>query len=55
LLGDTVYRIAVVQTSITGAAAIQTTLDGIELAQPGIPLVDDHRDHMVEIRIDSVH
>ena len=52
---DTAYRIAVVRTSVTGAAAIQVTLDGVELAEPGIPLVDDRREHVVEVRINSVH
>ena len=52
---DTAYRIAVVRTSVTGAAAIQVTLDGVELNEPGIPLVDDRREHVVEVRINSVH
>ncbi|MEX0735024.1 MAG: glucoamylase family protein [Steroidobacteraceae bacterium] len=51
---DTVYRIAVVRTSVPGAAAIRTTLDGTELAEPGIPLADDQRDHVVEVRINTV-
>ncbi len=49
------YRIAVVRTSEAGAAEFRTTLDGTPLAEPGIPLVDDHREHVVEVRINRVH
>ncbi len=50
---DTVYRIAVVRTSTADAAATRTRLDGTELPEPGIPLVDDRREHVVEVRINS--
>jgi cellobiose phosphorylase len=49
--GKTDYRISVVRTSEAGAAEIRTTLDGVLLSEPGIPLVDDQREHIVEIRI----
>ena len=48
---DTVYRIAVERTSDANAPPIEATLDGAGLAEPGIPLVDDRREHVVRIRI----
>ena len=50
---DTVYRIAVERTSGANAPPIETTLDGAVLAEPGIPLVDDRREHVVRIRINT--
>ena len=50
---DTVYRIAVMRTSVPGAPAIGTTLDGTDLSEPEIPLVDDQREHVVEVRINN--
>jgi cellobiose phosphorylase len=44
---ETVYHIAVRQTP----GATRVTLDGVELRDDGIPLVDDHREHTVEVRI----
>jgi cyclic beta-1,2-glucan synthetase len=50
--GDTVYRIAIVQTRTSGGAPSRNiTLDGVEYGDRGIPLVDDHRPHAVEVRI----
>jgi len=51
--GETDYRIAVVRTSDAGAAEMRTTLDGTPLAEPGIPLVNDQREHVAEVRING--
>ncbi len=51
---DTLYRIAVKRTADADVAAIRYTLDGTELLEPGIPLVDDKREHVVEIRINAI-
>jgi cellobiose phosphorylase len=51
---DTAFHIVVLRTSEPGAAEIRTTLDGAQLAEPGIPLVDDQLDHIVEVRINRV-
>jgi cellobiose phosphorylase len=48
---DTVYRIAVERGSGANAPSIEATLDGVDLAEPGIPLVDDQREHVVRIRV----
>ena len=50
---ETDYRIAVVRISVPGTAEIETMLDGAKLSEPGIPLVDDQREHVVEVRINS--
>jgi len=50
---DTVYRIAIVRTSAPGTAAIETMLDGALLSESGIPLVDDQREHIVQVRIND--
>jgi cellobiose phosphorylase len=52
--GNTDYRIAVVRSSEPAAPEIRTTLDGTQLDEPGIPLVDDQRDHVAEVRINRV-
>ncbi|MGK2913231.1 MAG: GH36-type glycosyl hydrolase domain-containing protein [Porticoccaceae bacterium] len=50
--GITVYRIVVVQTVVAdGMAAIRTTLNGIDQGDQGILLVDDQREHAVEVTI----
>ena len=50
--GGTIYRIAVLQTRITeGVPDTTTMLDGIDQGDKGIPLVDDHREHAVEVKI----
>ncbi len=43
---ETVYHIAVVQLDAAGLS-----LDGLELDGMSIPLVDDHREHTVEVRV----
>ncbi len=48
---ETVYRITVVRDATGGAPASVTTVDGVEQAGPGIALVDDRREHAVEVRI----
>jgi cellobiose phosphorylase len=54
--GDTVYRIAVLQTWNTdGASGISTKLDGIDQGDQGIPLIDDLREHIVEVRMNRAH
>ncbi|MEP7316640.1 MAG: glycosyl hydrolase family 65 protein, partial [Sphingomicrobium sp.] len=46
----TVYHITVVQASVAGGGP-RLTVDGVELTGPAIPLVDDRRQHAVEVRI----
>jgi cellobiose phosphorylase len=46
----TVYHITVVQTSVAGGGP-RLTVDGVELTGPAIPLVDDRRQHAIEVRI----
>ena len=51
---ETVYHIAVTQTSATDGAqsdAMRVTVDGVERPDKIIPLIDDRRDHAVEVRI----
>jgi cellobiose phosphorylase len=48
--GETVYHISVLQTP-SGSGGMSVTLDGDRRPDPAIPLVDDHRDHAVEVRI----
>jgi cyclic beta-1,2-glucan synthetase len=47
---DTVYRIAVVSAS-DGSGKSSVTLDGVEQSDDAISLVDDRREHLVEVRI----
>jgi cellobiose phosphorylase len=50
--GDTPYRIQVVRVSpAKGTAAAGCVLDGVDVGDAGIPLVDDGREHRVEVRI----
>jgi cellobiose phosphorylase len=49
---DTVYHITVVRSSIAGGTAARTLLDGVEVGDGGIPLDNDRREHMVEVRLD---
>ena len=51
---NTVYRVVVVRTSLEGAPGIRTSLDGVELENGRIPLVDDQREHLVEVRVNRV-
>jgi cellobiose phosphorylase len=47
---ETTYHISVTQTDgADGVAAV--TLDGVARDEETIPLVDDHQDHSVELRV----
>ena len=47
---ETTYAIAITQTA--GATGeMQVTVDGVHQPDPVIPLVDDHREHAVEVRL----
>ena len=51
---ETVYHIAVTQTDAADAAqsgAMRVTVDGVERPDNIIPLIDDRRDHAIEVRI----
>jgi cellobiose phosphorylase len=51
---ETVYHIAVSQTPATdaGSAGVtRVTVDGVERHDKVIPLVDDHREHMVAVSV----
>jgi cyclic beta-1,2-glucan synthetase len=47
---QTVYHITISRLT-NGSAASQTSLDGEKLPDSTIPLVDDHREHSVELRL----
>jgi cyclic beta-1,2-glucan synthetase len=47
---ETVYHITVLQTC-TGKGGARVVVDGIERDDQTIPLVDDHQEHSVEVRI----
>ena len=49
---ETVYHIAVLQTQ-TGSDKTGVTVDGVEQHDKAVPLVDDHREHSVEVRINA--
>ena len=49
---ETTYRIKVLQTE-TGTGEMQVTVDGIERDDRIVPLIDDHREHAVEVRINA--
>ena len=51
---NTVYRVVVIRSALEGAARIRTSLDGVELESGRIPLVDDQREHLVEVRVNRV-
>jgi cyclic beta-1,2-glucan synthetase len=51
---ETVYHIAIVQIRADESgkrSEAQVTLDGIEMEGQAIPLVDDHREHTVEVSV----
>ena len=48
--GETVYHIAVTRTHAVDAG-MSTRVDGVEQSDKAVTLVDDHREHSVEIRI----
>jgi cyclic beta-1,2-glucan synthetase len=47
---ETVYHIAVLKTP-AGNGEMRVTVDGIEQPDKTIPLVDDHKEHWVEVRM----
>ena len=47
---ETVYHITILQMSTDGGMRI--TLDGVALSGTAIPLIDDRREHSVEVRIE---
>jgi cyclic beta-1,2-glucan synthetase len=49
---ETVYHIAVLQPQ-TGNGETSVTVDGVEQHDKAVPLVDDHREHSVEVRINA--
>jgi cyclic beta-1,2-glucan synthetase len=51
---ETVYHIEVLQTP-AGNGEIYVRLDGIEQSDKTIPLVDDHKEHWIEVGIPSQH
>ncbi|BAL24316.1 GH36-type glycosyl hydrolase domain-containing protein [Azoarcus sp. KH32C] len=53
---DTVYHITVSQTRVGEAGesgVIRITVDGVERAEKAIPLVDDQREHLVEVSVQA--
>ena len=53
---ETVYHIAVSQTRLgdnESVALTRVTVDGVEQQDRAIPLVDDHREHAVEVRVQA--
>jgi cellobiose phosphorylase len=46
---ETIYHIAVLQTPAEDGE-MRVTVDGIEQPDQTIPLVDDHKEHGVEVR-----
>ena len=50
--GDTPYHIRVQRTpSPGGTAEVRTALDGIDVGDDGIVLVDDQREHFVTVTV----
>ena len=47
---ETTYAIAITQTA-SATGEMQVTVDGVDQPDPVIPLVDDHREHAVEVRL----
>jgi cellobiose phosphorylase len=50
---QTVYHITVTRLVADGTDVNQLFLDGKELPGPAIPLVDDRREHFVELKVAS--
>ena len=50
---ETVYHIAVLRTR-AGDGEAGVTVDGVEQHDQAIPLVDDHREHSVQVRFGVV-
>ena len=54
--GETHYHINVLrERSTAGTHGFRVTLDGLDLGDAAIPLVDDHRDHVVEVKVSTAH
>jgi cyclic beta-1,2-glucan synthetase len=51
---ETVYHISVLQTH-GGNGEMSLTVDCVERPDRAIPLVDDHQEHSVEVRIPAAH
>ena len=49
---ETVYHIVVTQLP-AGQSETKVTVDGVEQPDPAIPLVDDRREHAVEVRLSN--
>jgi hypothetical protein len=49
---ETVYHIAVQQTA-RGNDGMSVTLDGVDLDDKAIPLVDDRQEHSVTVRVST--
>ena len=50
--GDTPYHISVQRKAFaTATAGVRMALDGIDVGDDGIALVDDHREHFVEVTV----
>ena len=47
---ETIYHITILRIPAGGGAGI--TLDGVPLSGTAIPLVDDRREHSVEVRME---
>jgi cellobiose phosphorylase len=50
---ETVYHITILQ-ELKGNGETSVTVDGVEQYDKAIPLVDDHQEHSVEVRINAV-
>jgi cellobiose phosphorylase len=51
---ETIYHITVLQTR-TEKGGTRVIVDGVEQHEKAITLVDDHREHSVEVRINAAH
>jgi cellobiose phosphorylase len=51
---ETVYHITILQER-NGNGETSVTVDGVEQHEKAITLVDDHREHSVEVRINAAH
>jgi cellobiose phosphorylase len=50
--GDTLYRISVMRDRTEGGAdGFRSTLDGTDVGDAGIPLIDDRREHLVHVTV----
>ncbi len=52
--GETRYHVRFVrEPSVNGTAGVRAILDGVDMRDNGIPLVDDHAEHDVEVRVSA--